>query len=87
MAMSDKSASHSMCKTDVYTKESISNSKCNDPAADDHIVELISISISQNDLYSKVLMSEPNIYSDFSHLARWLTGNSVALVLSGGGAR
>ncbi|KXJ74816.1 hypothetical protein RP20_CCG012875 [Aedes albopictus] len=40
-----------------------------------------------NDLYSKVLMSEPNIHSDFSRLARWLTGNSVGLVLGGGGAR
>jgi lysophospholipid hydrolase len=40
-----------------------------------------------NDLYTKVLNSEPNIHSDFSRLARWLTGNSVALVLGGGGAR
>lgn len=32
-------------------------------------------------------MSEPNIHSDFSRLARWLTGNSVGLVLGGGGAR
>jgi predicted acylesterase/phospholipase RssA len=41
----------------------------------------------QNDLYAKVLMSEPNLHSDFSRLARWLTGNSVGLVLGGGGAR
>lgn len=40
-----------------------------------------------NDLYVKVLNSEPNIHSDFSRLARWLTGNSVGLVLGGGGAR
>lgn len=40
-----------------------------------------------NDLYSKVLMSEANMHSDFSRLARWLTGNSVGLVLGGGGAR
>ncbi|KAF2894224.1 hypothetical protein ILUMI_11949 [Ignelater luminosus] len=40
-----------------------------------------------NDLYSKVCMSEPNIHSDFSRLARWLTGKSVGLVLGGGGAR
>ncbi|XP_060812478.1 neuropathy target esterase sws isoform X4 [Bombus pascuorum] len=40
-----------------------------------------------NELYSKVLMSEPNIHSDFSRLARWLTGTSVGLVLGGGGAR
>lgn len=35
----------------------------------------------------KVCMSEPNIHSDFSRLARWLTGKSVGLVLGGGGAR
>lgn len=40
-----------------------------------------------NELYSKVLMSEPNMHSDFSRLARWLSGNSVGLVLGGGGAR
>lgn len=32
-------------------------------------------------------MSEPNMHSDFSRMARWLTGNSVGLVLGGGGAR
>lgn len=37
-----------------------------------------------NDLYTKVLNSEPNIHSDFSRLARWLTGNSIGLVLGGG---
>ncbi|KAF5279536.1 hypothetical protein FQR65_LT03358 [Abscondita terminalis] len=40
-----------------------------------------------NDLYGKVCMSDPNIHSDFSRLARWLTGKSVGLVLGGGGAR
>ncbi|XP_063216401.1 neuropathy target esterase sws isoform X4 [Bacillus rossius redtenbacheri] len=40
-----------------------------------------------NELYTKVLMSEPNIHSDFSRMARWLTGTSVGLVLGGGGAR
>ncbi|KAK2579633.1 hypothetical protein KPH14_011561 [Odynerus spinipes] len=40
-----------------------------------------------NELYSKVLMSEANVHSDFSRLARWLTGTSVGLVLGGGGAR
>uniref|UniRef100_A0A6B2ECE5 Neuropathy target esterase sws n=1 Tax=Phlebotomus kandelakii TaxID=1109342 RepID=A0A6B2ECE5_9DIPT len=40
-----------------------------------------------NELYSKVLQTEPNLHSDFSRLARWLTGNSVGLVLGGGGAR
>lgn len=32
-------------------------------------------------------MSESNVHSDFSRLARWLTGTSVGLVLGGGGAR
>lgn len=32
-------------------------------------------------------MSEPNVHSDFSRLARWLMGKSVGLVLGGGGAR
>lgn len=41
----------------------------------------------QNELYSKVCTTEPNIHSDFSRLARWLTGKSVGLVLGGGGAR
>lgn len=34
-----------------------------------------------------MLSSEPNVHSDFSRLARWLTGTSVGLVLGGGGAR
>lgn len=32
-------------------------------------------------------MGEPNMHSDFSRFARWLTGNSIGLVLGGGGAR
>ncbi|XP_073984115.1 patatin like phospholipase domain containing sws isoform X3 [Rhodnius prolixus] len=40
-----------------------------------------------NDMYAKVLMSEANVHSDFSRLARWLTGTSVGLVLGGGGAK
>ncbi|KAJ1520543.1 hypothetical protein ONE63_003662 [Megalurothrips usitatus] len=40
-----------------------------------------------NELYGKVLTSDPNIHSDFSRLARSLTGTSVGLVLGGGGAR
>lgn len=35
----------------------------------------------------RVFSSEPNIHSDFSRLARVLTGTSVGLVLGGGGAR
>lgn len=33
------------------------------------------------------MKNEPYIHCDFSRLARWLTGNSVGLVLGGGGAR
>ncbi|KAG8434636.1 hypothetical protein GDO86_012847, partial [Hymenochirus boettgeri] len=40
-----------------------------------------------HDLYSKVFQKEAVRYSDFSRLARALTGNSIALVLGGGGAR
>ncbi|XP_058128164.1 neuropathy target esterase sws isoform X2 [Anopheles coustani] len=45
---------------------------------------------SQNriiELYERVMITQPYIHSDFSRLARWLTGNSVGLVLGGGGAR
>uniref|UniRef100_A0A0A9XBN8 Neuropathy target esterase sws n=1 Tax=Lygus hesperus TaxID=30085 RepID=A0A0A9XBN8_LYGHE len=40
-----------------------------------------------NELYAKVLTTEPSIHSDFSRLARWLTGMSIGLVLGGGGAK
>ncbi|CAG9836270.1 unnamed protein product [Diabrotica balteata] len=40
-----------------------------------------------NELYSKIYATQPNVHSDFSRLARWLTGKSVGLVLGGGGAR
>ncbi|XP_024215702.1 neuropathy target esterase sws isoform X3 [Halyomorpha halys] len=40
-----------------------------------------------NELYAKVLMSDPNIHSDFARLGRWLTGTSIGLVLGGGGAK
>ncbi|XP_060526246.1 neuropathy target esterase sws isoform X4 [Cylas formicarius] len=40
-----------------------------------------------NELYSKICSTDPNIHSDFSRLARWLTGKSVGLVMGGGGAR
>ncbi|KAL4141643.1 hypothetical protein QTP88_004247 [Uroleucon formosanum] len=39
------------------------------------------------DQYEKILQTEVNIHSDYSRLARWLTGTSVGLVLGGGGAR
>uniref|UniRef100_A0A8C5HIS3 lysophospholipase n=1 Tax=Gouania willdenowi TaxID=441366 RepID=A0A8C5HIS3_GOUWI len=39
------------------------------------------------DLYEKVFQKTADRHSDFSRLARVLTGNSIALVLGGGGAR
>uniref|UniRef100_H3CZ06 lysophospholipase n=1 Tax=Tetraodon nigroviridis TaxID=99883 RepID=H3CZ06_TETNG len=43
--------------------------------------------IKLRDLYEKVFEKTPDRHSDFSRLARVLTGNSIALVLGGGGAR
>ncbi len=37
--------------------------------------------------YLRQLPSPPDVHSDFSRLARWVTGTSVGLVLGGGGAR
>lgn len=42
---------------------------------------------SQVDMYEQVFQRPPDRHSDFSRLARVLTGNAVALVLGGGGAR
>ncbi|XP_063001036.1 patatin-like phospholipase domain-containing protein 7 isoform X2 [Elgaria multicarinata webbii] len=39
------------------------------------------------ELYERVFQKPPDQHSDFSRLARVLTGNAVALVLGGGGAR
>ncbi|KAK0142834.1 Patatin-like phospholipase domain-containing protein 7 [Merluccius polli] len=39
------------------------------------------------ELYQRVFDKPPDRHSDFSRLARGLTGNSIALVLGGGGAR
>nr|XP_008122938.1 PREDICTED: patatin-like phospholipase domain-containing protein 7 [Anolis carolinensis] len=39
------------------------------------------------ELYERVFQKPPDRHSDFSRLARVLTGNAVALVLGGGGAR
>ncbi|XP_072243295.1 patatin-like phospholipase domain-containing protein 7 isoform X1 [Leuresthes tenuis] len=39
------------------------------------------------ELYERVFEKSPDRHSDFSRLARILTGNSIALVLGGGGAR
>ncbi|XP_034454293.1 neuropathy target esterase isoform X3 [Hippoglossus hippoglossus] len=41
----------------------------------------------QRDVYEKVFEKTADRHSDFSRLARVLTGNSIALVLGGGGAR
>ncbi|XP_068130652.1 patatin-like phospholipase domain-containing protein 6 [Hyperolius riggenbachi] len=40
-----------------------------------------------HDFYSRILRTEVDRHSDFSRLARALTGNTIALVLGGGGAR
>jgi len=39
------------------------------------------------EVYSKLFETEPDRLSDFSRLARFLTGTAVGLVLGGGGAR
>ncbi|XP_008046035.1 patatin-like phospholipase domain-containing protein 7, partial [Carlito syrichta] len=39
------------------------------------------------EMYRRVLQRPPDRHSDFSRLARVLTGNAIALVLGGGGAR
>lgn len=41
----------------------------------------------QKEMYERVFQKPPERHSDFSRLARILTGNAVALVLGGGGAR
>ncbi|KAK2087220.1 Neuropathy target esterase [Saguinus oedipus] len=42
---------------------------------------------SKHELYEKVFSRRVDRHSDFSRLARVLTGNTIALVLGGGGAR
>ncbi|XP_074600468.1 patatin like phospholipase domain containing sws [Brevipalpus obovatus] len=37
--------------------------------------------------YSSIVTSPPDLHSDFSRLARFLTGTSIGLILGGGGAR
>lgn len=39
------------------------------------------------EMYKKLFDSEPDRLSDFSRLARFLTGTAIGLVLGGGGAR
>lgn len=41
----------------------------------------------QREMYERVFQKPPDRHSDFSRLARVLTGNAIALVLGGGGAR
>uniref|UniRef100_A0A6I8PM66 lysophospholipase n=1 Tax=Ornithorhynchus anatinus TaxID=9258 RepID=A0A6I8PM66_ORNAN len=43
--------------------------------------------LGQRELYEKVFARRADRHSDFSRLARVLTGNTIALVLGGGGAR
>lgn len=52
------------------------------------MIIIIMIYLLQIEYYTeKVFTQEVNIYSDFSRLARVLTGTSIGLVLGGGGAR
>ncbi|KAK2120852.1 hypothetical protein P7K49_002238 [Saguinus oedipus] len=41
----------------------------------------------QVEMYKRIFQRPPDRHSDFSRLARVLTGNAIALVLGGGGAR
>lgn len=41
----------------------------------------------QVEMYERLFQRPPDRHSDFSRLARVLTGNAIALVLGGGGAR
>ena len=41
----------------------------------------------QNQIYRNLFETEPDRMSDFSRLARVLTGTAIGLVLGGGGAR
>ncbi|XP_041368737.1 patatin-like phospholipase domain-containing protein 7 [Gigantopelta aegis] len=41
----------------------------------------------QREVYEKLFEMKPDRFSDFSRLARFLTGTSIGLVLGGGGAR
>lgn len=43
--------------------------------------------LSQLELYQRVFEKPADRHSDFSRLARVLTGNAIALILGGGGAR
>lgn len=48
---------------------------------------VVFLSPCQHELYEKVFSRRADRHSDFSRLARVLTGNTIALVLGGGGAR
>ena len=43
--------------------------------------------VGQLQVYRQLMGTEPDRMSDFSRLARFLTGTSIGLVLGGGGAR
>lgn len=45
------------------------------------------VSVRQLELYQRVFEKPADRHSDFSRLARVLTGNAIALILGGGGAR
>lgn len=51
------------------------------------LMHRVSLPSYQHELYEKVFSRRADRHSDFSRLARVLTGNTIALVLGGGGAR
>ena len=51
------------------------------------LIRHVSLPSYQHELYEKVFSRRADRHSDFSRLARVLTGNTIALVLGGGGAR
>lgn len=51
------------------------------------LIRRVSLPSYQHELYEKVFSRRADRHSDFSRLARVLTGNTIALVLGGGGAR
>lgn len=51
------------------------------------VIFIFKFTLLQNEYYEKLNRRDVDRFSDFSRLARFLTGTSVALVLGGGGAR
>lgn len=61
--------------------------KCSSEGEVFDVFSFVSSMSVQREVYEKVFEKTADRHSDFSRLARVLTGNSIALVLGGGGAR